>query len=333
MDFTCRVSVVVSLMSAVHFTAALSPSFHTFVSRSTGRWEGAASRWSRVPAAFGEEGLQVSGFAGLESFSLSAAAMKTEREVQEVMRSCGGAIQGVKETRSGVNDDGLYLNRADDNFCYFDDGSWVHFSAGFLLEASLQHGSSTRRRFCVRLDPTGALLSAEVALEVKVDGATTQGKVDGPVDGRVEAQIADLLEGDQLELALEAEVWPSGAFEHSIVGRRHSPGAPWVAARAKWSATQASLRGGAALLADLGTGDALLPAMAFVRRLAPAGSLEVVSLLAGERKVLRRRAAGGGASMQDELGLLAATPVDSSDAEQGWDWDDDEHELSHDHGD
>lgn len=45
-------------------------------------------------------------------------------EVQEVMRSCGGAVQGIKE----VSVNGLepkYMNRANDGFIFMDDGSYT----------------------------------------------------------------------------------------------------------------------------------------------------------------------------------------------------------------
>eukprot|EP00536_Pseudo-nitzschia_multiseries_P011137 jgi/Psemu1/27974/gm1.27974_g len=54
-------------------------------------------------------------------------------EVEEVMRSCGGAVQGIREPTiqhySGCGDgdgDGssVYLNRANDGFVYFNDGSY-----------------------------------------------------------------------------------------------------------------------------------------------------------------------------------------------------------------
>ncbi|GFH52090.1 hypothetical protein CTEN210_08566 [Chaetoceros tenuissimus] len=45
-------------------------------------------------------------------------------EVQEVMRSCGGAIQGIKEL-SHDNSGDLYHNRADDGFVYFSCGSYI----------------------------------------------------------------------------------------------------------------------------------------------------------------------------------------------------------------
>jgi hypothetical protein len=52
-------------------------------------------------------------------------------EVEEVMRSCGGAVQGIREVPQEVHVDsssttrtsGMYHNRADDGFIYFDCGS------------------------------------------------------------------------------------------------------------------------------------------------------------------------------------------------------------------
>jgi hypothetical protein len=61
--------------------------------------------------------------------------------VEEVMRSCGGAVQGVRET------DGVYLNRADDGFVYFPDGS---YSSGPTSLGGEQASLSGRQ------DPQGA---------------------------------------------------------------------------------------------------------------------------------------------------------------------------------
>jgi hypothetical protein len=48
--------------------------------------------------------------------------------VEEVMRSCGGAVQGIREVPpigiSVEEDEGLYLNRANDGFVFHDNGSY-----------------------------------------------------------------------------------------------------------------------------------------------------------------------------------------------------------------
>lgn len=43
-------------------------------------------------------------------------------EVEEVMRSCGGAVQGIREM--ALSSEGVYLNRADDGFLFLDKGSY-----------------------------------------------------------------------------------------------------------------------------------------------------------------------------------------------------------------
>jgi hypothetical protein len=54
----------------------------------------------------------------------------TSRQVEEVMRSCGGAVQGVREQNILVSNsddtlESMYLNRADDGFVYFDCGTYA----------------------------------------------------------------------------------------------------------------------------------------------------------------------------------------------------------------
>lgn len=52
-------------------------------------------------------------------------------DVEEVMRSCGGAVQGIREVpffpqqKDDNESEGLYHNRADDGFVYFDCGSYT----------------------------------------------------------------------------------------------------------------------------------------------------------------------------------------------------------------
>lgn len=43
-------------------------------------------------------------------------------EVEAVMRSCGGAVQGIREM--ALSSEGVYLNRADDGFLFLDKGSY-----------------------------------------------------------------------------------------------------------------------------------------------------------------------------------------------------------------
>ncbi len=56
--------------------------------------------------------------------SSDSTGLVTSSNVEEVMRSCGGAVQGVKEIMSGSINDQMYHNRADDGFIFFDCGSY-----------------------------------------------------------------------------------------------------------------------------------------------------------------------------------------------------------------
>ena len=83
-------------------TPCLSPRFDTFIEKIFGDWLYQANN--------AEEEI-----------------MTTTLSVQEVMRSCGGAVQGIREvpTKKDEAEEGYYLNRANDGFLYFDqDGSY-----------------------------------------------------------------------------------------------------------------------------------------------------------------------------------------------------------------
>ena len=97
------------------FTSCASPRFDDFSEKVLGEWH-----WQ-------EEEEQDEG-----NDSSSMVHVKAE-SVQEVMRSCGGAVQGMREVPSILsssaneksNEEGYYLNRANDGFVYFDkDGSY-----------------------------------------------------------------------------------------------------------------------------------------------------------------------------------------------------------------
>lgn len=342
----------------------VSPNFDTFVGTATGVWAGANTRWSRSPSTLGRDALEVSGFAGLEPFALSSTSMPTKRSVEEVFRSCGGAVQGVKELMttpllseetldSAVDSESssessleeLYLNRADDGFCAFNDGSWCCATVdGF--EASLQHGASVRRRFSVKIALDGSeqqLVFVEAALETKQsaskhDDASTVASADAIMRVQAADEIEDTLAGQQLALATDAEVWRGGACETSVTGTRHTGSSSWVAARAKWAVAEASLEGGSDLLPELGAKDALLPSMAYVFFKPETGTLELVSLLPSGRKVLRRTGDVPDVPTTKDtvalslpplaaLTLRTASPLDPLETERGWDWDDDERSV------
>ena len=127
-------------------TTALAPSFDTFSAAATGSWHGTQYQWP------GDTN-------GVPCTSV----------VDEVMRSCGGAVQGV---RVG---DGPLLNRQDDGFCFFDCGSWTQGPTALADVAAFDVGLAThsrRVRCVVSVDVTARkAVEATVVVEEKA-GAT-----------------------------------------------------------------------------------------------------------------------------------------------------------------
>ena len=127
-------------------TAALAPSFDTFSAAATGSWHGTQYEWPG---------------------DTDGVACTTV--VDEVMRSCGGAVQGV---RVG---DGPLLNRQDDGFCFFDCGSWTQGPTALAEVAAFDVGLAThsgRVRCVVSVDVSARkAVDATVVVEEKAGAA------------------------------------------------------------------------------------------------------------------------------------------------------------------
>ena len=127
-------------------TTALAPSFDTFSAAATGSWHGTLYEWPG---------------------DTNGAAC--ESVVDEVMRSCGGAVQGIRV------DDGPLLNRQDDGFCFFDCGSWTQgptkLTDGVLsLDVGLVSQSGSRVR-CMASISARHVVDATVVVEEKAGAA------------------------------------------------------------------------------------------------------------------------------------------------------------------
>ena len=131
-------------------TTALAPSFDTFSAAATGSWTGTQYEWPG------------------DTNGVACTAV-----VDEVMRSCGGAVQGI---RVG---DGPLLNRQDDGFCFFDCGSWTQGPTALSDVAAFDIGLAThsgRVRCVVSVDVTARkAFEATVVVEEK-PGATPLAK-------------------------------------------------------------------------------------------------------------------------------------------------------------
>ena len=138
------------------------------------------------------------------------------RTVEEVMRSCGGAVQGIR-------DDGFYLNRADDGFCYFDCGTYSYgpidgataSSSNGLLVASL---SLPSMRIWLLANEGDITVEAAALPRVKLEAHAT---------------LEDLV----LPIANSR---PEFRVERHQQCRMASPTQPWMMQRAQWESRQDS---------------------------------------------------------------------------------------------
>ena len=141
----CRRALQLLCTLAVR-TTALAPSFDTFSAAATGSWHGTRYEWPG-----------------------DTNGVTCEAVVDEVMRSCGGAVQGVRV------DDGPLLNRQDDGFCFFDCGSWTQgptkLTDGALnLDVGLVAPSGSRVR-CTASVSARRVVEATLVVEEKAGAA------------------------------------------------------------------------------------------------------------------------------------------------------------------
>ncbi len=234
------------MLLVVHATALaalLTPSFESYLSRATGAWKGATISWS--PAE--EEGklpLRVAPGAITPPEPCSTVC-------EEVMRSCGGAVQGVRELRQ-PGDGEVLLNRQTDGTSFFSDGSWAQAPAllsdapessllaspaGFGISATLAHESSRSRVLLVIIDKK--IACCDVAIEAREGG-------EGDADEEGEGAARLLLDG-RLQVVVEASAWEGGATVQRLVGTP-PPGSAWLNARVGWAEEEKALAGGSPLV-------------------------------------------------------------------------------------
>ena len=144
------------LCTIVVRTAALAPSFDTFSAAATGSWTGTQYQWTADGATNGVPCTAV---------------------VDEVMRSCGGAVQGV---RVG---DGPLLNRQDDGFCFFDCGSWMQgptkLTDGALnVDVGLMAQSGSRVRCTASTGCTPVHTPARALMSNRACGTARRGQLE-----------------------------------------------------------------------------------------------------------------------------------------------------------
>ena len=232
------------------FALAVAPRFDAFVSRAAGSFTGASFSWALTQQDDTFAPLGVA--AGFVS-PLSPCAT----ESTEIMRSCGGAVQGLTETQGASE---IALNRAHDGFVYFDDGSWAlaptlldaesldTSPSAFGLAASLARGAGRARCLLTVLD--AAPYNADVSIEALLGGEPSA--------------VAEALLGGRLQVVVNANVWEGGATSRDVVGDAPGGGA-FSPLRAKWAKSSTGVAGGTPLVPAAAPGTAHLPGGVWAR--------------------------------------------------------------------
>ena len=216
------------------------PSFENFLQRSTGAWQGAGYTWSPAEPSTG----LAMPLGVVEGFITPPA--ESSCEVSEVMRSCGGAVQGVSEERQQPISGTVALNRQVDGFSYFSDGSWAEAPASLSegtgadfgavgLQVCIAHGDDSRRRLLL------CIIEGElVACDVYVEGRAAP-----------PASAQTLLDG-KLQVLVDVNAWEGGATATELEGSPPAD-APWSNARTQWARSSTAVSGGSALLPKVAT--------------------------------------------------------------------------------
>ena len=165
-------------------------------------------------------------------------------DVEEVMRSCGGAVQGIKELPlnllypdlSDVTEDRMYHNRADSGFVYMNDGSYSAGPEQYSLE---QFDESVRSKLFMsslsfgrhRLWLALSLKSLREAQNkcVSLEDAATVIKETSFL--AVKRPTSSDCQEQQLE---HSRSIPEVTWISALRVRMPSPGQPWSLSRAKW---------------------------------------------------------------------------------------------------
>lgn len=237
------------VLAAAH---ALAPSFDSFLSRSTGSWRGVGYSWSPTESD------------GLMPLGVTPGHITPPDHVScvvsEVMRSCGGAVQGVRENLQGGGE--VYLNRQSEGFSFFSSGSYALAPAslgdsvasdfgGLGLSVCLSHCDGQRRRLLVALVGP-ELVTCDVAIEALESDPQLP-------------DAAQALLGGRLQMVVDANAWEGGASTQCISGAPPGGAGPWLNARTQWASSKIAVASGAPLLPNAAIeGNTFLPGGCFV---------------------------------------------------------------------
>ena len=264
------------VLLATPTASAIAPSFDTFLESSLGRWRGASYCWTPSET---KDALPLSVAPGYITKPTPSST-----EVVEVMRSCGGAVQGVEEKRDCQPMPGaVTLNRQVDGTTFFSFGSWavaptllteadesdlLASSKCFGISACIAHADRTRRMQLLAAPAHTAAIALSLShtdspsnhaalanicagrfLLVVADGelACCDVAIEGHETDVGVPSVAEALLGGRLQCVVEANCWEGGASTVSLEGRPPT-GSGWINQRTGWRQDEGELDGGAGLI-------------------------------------------------------------------------------------
>ena len=148
------------------------------------------------------------------------------------MRSCGGAVQGIR-------DHGLYLNRADDGFCYFDCGTYSYGPVDVVGAATASPSSSSSSSTSIT---TGKLLLASMTLpSLRIWLQSKDGDVTveaAPLPNNVKSNEDAAVPDPQRFIVCSTTTRPEFRVVRQQQCRMATPTQPWMMQRVQWESTK-----------------------------------------------------------------------------------------------
>ena len=163
---------------------------------------------------------------------VTRAAVTEKLEVEEVMRACGGAVQGIRElplsvasqSQNNDNEEKIYLNRADEGFVYIDNGSysfgpekWDVQSDEALVMTSLAFTGNKRVWMTASMSRDSGIMPQSTVLELFRPAPQDTENLESHVDSEEFGKTIPTIKWQRIQRA-----------------RMPNPTQPWSLARAKW---------------------------------------------------------------------------------------------------
>lgn len=141
-----------------------------------------------------------------------STTQSTPQSVNEVMRSCGGAVQGIKEMPCQNE---FYLNRADDGFVYFDCGTYSYGPVKTDGKAVVTYMASL------------AIPKSRIAMKMSGDATAKTAMIYPKATFRRESEFPP-----EEQEVLDSK--PDYAIVRQLQCRMSSPSQPWMMQRVQW---------------------------------------------------------------------------------------------------